>query len=177
VVIDTLAKVRPPRQKNSDPYEFDMAVGGALQALAHQYRVSILVVHHTRKSEANDPLYEVSGTTGITGAADAIMILKRGRGQVDGTLTLTGRDIEEQEIALRFHGQEGLWELMGDAAECAMSQQRQDIINILRQNGPKTAKELSELTDKKISTIRKTLWRMSNNAEVKLDKRNRYEVS
>jgi hypothetical protein len=177
VVIDTLGKVRPPRRKNSDPYEHDAAVGGALQALAHQYRVSILVVHHTRKSAADDPLDEVSGTTGITGAADAIMILKRGRGQVDGTLTLTGRDIEEQELALRFHGQEGLWELMGDAAEYAKSGERQEIGRILRESGPVTAKQLSDITGKNVATIRKILWRMKDNQEIKIDEKNRYLVS
>ena len=53
------------------------------------------------------------------GAADSILILKRGRGKVDGTLSITGRDVEEQELALKFHPDEGAWELMGDAAEYA----------------------------------------------------------
>lgn len=167
IVIDTLAKVRPPRQRNSDPYEFDMAVGGALQALAHQYRVSIMVIHHTRKSAADDPLDEVSGTTGITGAADAIMILKRGRGQADGTLNLTGRDIEEQELALKFHGQEGIWELLGNAAEYAKSQERIAIINLLREQGPKTPKEISEAIQGKINNIKALLWKMARDNEVK----------
>jgi hypothetical protein len=177
VVIDTLAKVRPPRQKNIDPYEHDAAVGGALQALAHQYGVSILVVHHTRKSAADDPLDEVSGTTGITGVADAIMILKRGRGQVDGTLTLTGRDIEEQELALRFHGQEGLWELMGDAAECAMSRERQEIMEIVRKDGPILATQVANTSGRNIASIRKILWRMKTDGEIKMDEKNRYYVS
>jgi hypothetical protein len=167
VVIDTLAKVRPPRAKNRDPYEWDMAVGGALQSLANQFRVSILVVHHTRKSEADDPLDSVSGTTGITGSADAVMILKRGRGQADGTLTLAGRDIEEQELALKFRPEEGAWELLGDAAEYAMSHERQEIIKILRQHGPKTPKEIAEAMDKKQSSIKALLWKMAKDGEVK----------
>jgi len=167
VVIDTLAKVRPPRAKNRDPYEWDMAVGGALQSLANQFRVSILVVHHTRKAEADDPLDSVSGTTGITGAADAVMILKRGRGQADGTLTLAGRDIEEQELALKFHPQEGAWELLGDAAEYAKSKERQEIIKILRENGPKTPKEIADLLEKKQSNIKVLLWKMVKDGEVK----------
>jgi len=175
VVIDTLAKVRPPRQKNIDPYEHDAAVGGALQGLAHQFRVSLLVVTHTRKSEAADVLDEVSGTTGITGAADAIMVLKRGRGKADGTLTLAGRDIEEQELALKFHPDEGMWELMGEAAEYALSEQRQEIIQILRENGPKTPKELADLLDKKPGNIKKLLWTMAKVQEIK-SVNGRYEL-
>jgi len=167
VVIDTLAKVRPPRSKNHDPYEWDMAVGGVLQSLANQFRVSILVVHHTRKSAADDPLDEVSGTTGITGAADAVMILKRGRGQADGTLTLAGRDIEEQELALKFRPEEGAWELLGNAAEYAKSQERLEIINLLREHGPKNPKELAELVGKKYNTIKCLLLKMAKDQEVK----------
>lgn len=167
VVIDTLAKVRPPRSKNHDPYDWDMAIGGALQGLAHQYGVTILVVHHTRKSQADDALDEVSGTTGVTGSADAIMVLKRGRGKSDGTLTLAGRDIEEQELALKFHSDEGVWELMGQAAEYALSMEKQEVLETLRKHGPKTPKELAELMGKKPNSIRKLLWTMANKDEIK----------
>ncbi len=176
VVIDTLAKVRPPRSKNSDPYEWDMAVGGALQSLANQYRVCILVVHHTRKSEADDPLDSVSGTTGITGSADAVMILKRGRGQADGTLTLTGRDIEERELALKFHPQEGLWELMGEAAEYSLSQERQEILSILRNVGPKTPAQLAKITDKKPGAIRFLLMKMRDTGGIRRNDKGEYEL-
>ena len=176
VVIDTLAKVRPPRSKNSDPYEWDMAVGGALQSLANQFRVSILVVHHTRKSEADDPLDSVSGTTGITGAADAVMILKRGRGQADGTLTLAGRDVEEQELALKFHPQEGLWQLMGDAAEYSMSQERQEILSILQNVGPKTPAQLAKILDKKRTSVKMILSRMKDSGLVKANEKGEYSA-
>jgi hypothetical protein len=175
VVIDTLAKVRPPRGKNADPYEFDMLVGGALQSLANQFRVSILVVHHTRKSEADDPLDTVSGTTGITGAADAVMILKRGRGQADGTLSLAGRDISEQELALKFRPEEGAWELMGDAAEYAKSQERLEIIKILREHGPKTPKEIAEALGKKQNNTRALMWKMAKDQEIKALDGKRYD--
>jgi hypothetical protein len=144
-----------------------MALGGALQGLAHKFRVSLLVVTHTRKSEAEDALDEVSGTTGITGSADAIMVLKRGRGKSDGTLTLAGRDIEEQALALKFHPDEGIWELMGDAAEYALSQQRQEILKVLRENGPRTIKEVAEIIDKKYANVKRLLLKMANQQEVK----------
>jgi hypothetical protein len=84
----------------------------------------------------------------LTGAADAVLVLRRGRGQADGTLFITGRDVEEQELALKFHPGEGLWELLGEAAEYAKSQERIEIINLLREHGPKTPKELAEIINK-----------------------------
>jgi RecA-family ATPase len=152
-----------------------MLVGGALQSLANQFRVSILVVHHTRKSEADDPLDTVSGTTGITGAADAVMILKRGRGQADGTLSLAGRDISEQELALKFRPEEGAWELMGDAAEYAKSQERLEIIKILREHGPKTPKEIAEALGKKQNNTRALMWKMAKDQEIKALDGKRYD--
>ncbi|MCL6622903.1 MAG: helicase RepA family protein, partial [Syntrophobacterales bacterium] len=129
-------KVRPPRPKNADPYEFEMQWGGALQSLAQTHQVCILAIYHTRKAEADDPLDEVLGTTGLTGAVDAALILRRGRGQADATLMVTGRDVEEQELALRFHPADGLWELLGNGTEVSRSKLKQEILELLAQNGP-----------------------------------------
>lgn len=95
------------------------------------------------------------------------MALKRGRGKADGTLTLAGRDIEEQELALKFHPAEGMWELMGEAAEYALSEQRQEVIQILRENGPKTPRELADILGKKSNNIKKLLWTMAKDQEIK----------
>jgi hypothetical protein len=167
VVIDTLAKVRPPRRKNVDPYEHDMAMGGALQALANQHQCCILVVHHTRKTISDDFLDDVSGTTGITGAADAVLVLKRGRGKADATLSISGRDVEEQELALKFHPQDGLWELLGDATEYARSQQRLEISAHLKESGPQTPKEIAKELGKPYGNIKKMLQRMAQDGELK----------
>ncbi len=167
VVIDSLAKVKPPRPKTVDPYDFDMALGGALQNLAHQYQICLLVIYHNRKAEAEDPLDEVIGSTGLTGAVDAVLVLRRGRGKVDGTLFITGRDVEEQELALKFHPAEGFWELMGDAADYAMSEARQEVMQVLRENGPRTAREVSEFIGKKYENVKRLLWKMSREQEVK----------
>jgi hypothetical protein len=59
-----------------------------LKELADAYGVSIVVVHHQRKLDAEDPLDTISGTTGLTGAADASLVLKKTR------LEGRGRDIE-----------------------------------------------------------------------------------
>ena len=55
---------------------------------------------HTRKAEANDFVETVQGTFGTAAAADTIIVVKRRRDQADATLHITGRDVEEQELAL-----------------------------------------------------------------------------
>lgn len=67
------------------------------KALADEQSVAIVLVHHQRKMAAEDPLDTVSGTTGLTGAVDTVLVLTRdGNGT---TLHGRGRDIEEVEDA------------------------------------------------------------------------------
>ena len=166
VVIDTLGRFKPRKRPRQDDYEADMATGAALADLAHKHNVCILGIYHNRKTESDDPLDDVHGSTGMTAAADFVMVLRRGRGQSDAELFVTGRDIEEKTLALRFHKSEGLWELLGSAEEVAKSQSRKDICLILKENGPMTIKELSEIINKKEDTIKKLLYRMKVDNEV-----------
>lgn len=121
VVIDTLARVRPRRVKGGDIYEEDASVGSELQALALHHNIALVMVHHLRKAMADDPLDAVSGSTGLTGAADAVLVLMRPRGQKDAVLHITGRDIEEKALALRFSPAEGAWLLVGEAEKSEMT--------------------------------------------------------
>jgi DNA-binding transcriptional ArsR family regulator len=176
VVVDSFAKIKPVRPKNVDAYEFDMAWGGALQSLAQERHVCILLIYHNRKSEGEDPIDDVMGSTGLTAAVDAILILRRGRGQADGTLLITGREVEEQELALRFHPAEGLWTLLGTAAECAISQQRREILAVLKETGPQTLTQLVKILGKNYDTVRVTLARMREAGVVRLREDGKYET-
>src|SRR5829696_6178420 len=102
VAVDTLAKTRP-RTRGQNVYQEDYAALEELLPLAAEHGVAIVVVHHTRKMAAADPLDEISGSTGLTGGVDGALVLKRDRGRADAYLHVTGRDIEEeQELALRW---------------------------------------------------------------------------
>ena len=95
IVIDTLAKVRP-RIKGQNIYQEDYAALEELLSLAAEHSVAIIVVHHLRKMGADDPLDEISGSTGLSGEVDEALILKRERGRADAFLHVTGREIEEE---------------------------------------------------------------------------------
>jgi hypothetical protein len=101
-----------------------------------------VLVTHTRKMEADDPLEAISGTNGVTGAADAVLVLARG--PKGTTLYGRGRDIEEIETAMRFDG--GQWSILGDAGEVQKSDERRKIIAVLKD-------EKDELTPAAIAKI------------------------
>ncbi len=114
VIIDTLQRVRPPRADSS--YAADYGDLGALKELADSRGIAVVAVHHTRKMGDADVLNRVSGTTGITGSADSTMVLERAsRGSSSATLVATGRDVEHQELRLRFQSRR--WELVGRVSQ------------------------------------------------------------
>src|SRR5690606_36856682 len=68
VIIGVLAMFRPVRSGSDNSYETDYAAIKALQALASEMGVAIVVVHHLRKgaSHSGDPFEKVSGTLGLS---------------------------------------------------------------------------------------------------------------
>ena len=106
-----------------------------VKALADRHGVALLIIGHCRKLGAADPVEEVSGTMGFTGAADAVTVLRRERGQQDATLHITGRDVEEQALALAWNADDAHWSILGQADEYRLSAERQAVIDLLRQSG------------------------------------------
>lgn len=111
IVIDTWAVVAPHPKGNTRPqYEGDYAALTPLKRLAEAHHLAIVLVHHLRKAGAPDVIDEITGSTGLVGAVDAILVLKRERGQEQGSLFVTGRDIQQEcFLPLRFDAASGRW--------------------------------------------------------------------
>ena len=76
-----------------------------LKNLADRMRITILLVHHTRKCRDNDPFNMISGTTGINGCVDGSMVMiEKQRGSGEAILYCVGRDIENLELHLKRNG-------------------------------------------------------------------------
>jgi DNA-binding MarR family transcriptional regulator len=144
VIVDVFARVRPRLSDRSDRYLADYEAAQPLKTVADQRGLAILALHHTRKAAAEDFVETVSGTHGLAAAADTIIVCKRARGQADATLHITGRDVEEQDLALRFDAAIGTWKLLGEAREWAVSEQRRKIIETLEVAGAMKPKQLAE---------------------------------
>lgn len=109
VIVDTIGKMRPRRGKTEDQYNESYDDMGILKDLADDLGIGVLGIHHTRKTQAEDALEEVLGSTGFTGAADSIWVLKRKRGDNNAILLITGRDIEECSLSVKFDPEDGTW--------------------------------------------------------------------
>jgi len=98
--IDTLVKIRPIMGRNEQTYAYDYRAIEGLQRIAGQYQVGIVLNHHLRKmASEDDAMDDVSGTLGLTAAADTIIVMKRHSGLTK--IFVRGRDLEEAGICRR----------------------------------------------------------------------------
>ena len=116
IVVDTYQMVRG--NSNEPSYGGDYQDMQKLKRIADAYNITVLLVHHLRKQGDRDPVNRLSGTTGISGAVDAVFVLDRKeRVQNTALLVCTGRDIEYRELELRFSKERCVWDLLSDSAE------------------------------------------------------------
>ncbi|MBX3584743.1 MAG: AAA family ATPase [Rhizobiaceae bacterium] len=173
VVIDTLAKVRPPAKNKDNPYEADYRAVSPFLALAAELHLAIVIVHHTRKQDADDPLDMVSGTTGLTGGVDAVMVLTRdGQGTI---LTGRGRDIEDIESAVKLDTS-GRWNLLGDADEVRRSRERKLILEAMKELGEAGPKDVAEATEMKTDNVKYLMRKMVQQNELEKLEHGRYRL-
>lgn len=76
IIIDTLKRVREAGGADYS-YANDYDIVARLKNLADSYKVSMLIVHHTRKQKADDKFDMISGTNGLLGAADGAFVLSK----------------------------------------------------------------------------------------------------
>jgi AAA domain len=177
IIIDTLAQFRKLSNGKTQIYAEDYAAISGLQKLASKYNVGIVIVHHDRKSEADDVFDTISGSLGLPAAADTILILKRQAGAV--TLHVRGRDVEEAEMALQFDKMTCRWSILGAAAEVHRSAERKRVIEALKEADTSLqAKDIqiaAELRTRNATDI--LLGKMVRDGEIVRADRGRYTLS
>ena len=127
VVIDTFQMIRSPGGSR-DVYARDYADMSALKQFADEYGISVVLVHHLRKAGASgDPFERISGTNGIFGAADVSLVLTRDKRSDETTmLSVTGRDVDSDDLDLRFDKDSCRWSVLASASETARTQYEND---------------------------------------------------
>ena len=111
IIIDTLQKVR---EVSGDSYSYanDYEIITRLKKFADSCGICLLLVHHTRKQNADDKFDMISGTNGLLGAADGGFILrKEKRTSNAATLEVSGRDQSDQKIYLNRNPETLVWGL------------------------------------------------------------------
>lgn len=162
VVIDVWAKFHAPAKSKGSAYDQDYEQATEVKSVADHYGASVLVLHHTRKSAAEDVFDEISGTLGFAGAADGAMVLARNRGHNEGTLAMTGRDIEEQKLAVEFNPEAFTWKSLGSAEERLTGDLQLRVIDYMKRmlGRPLYAADIAEHLSEPPDNVRKTLHRL-----------------
>ena len=111
IIIDTLQKIR---EAGAEKYSYadDYKVITSLKRFTDGTGACLLLVHHTRKQQADDKFDMISGTNGLMGAADgAFLLQKERRTDSAATLDISGRDLQDQRLYLKRDEERLVWAL------------------------------------------------------------------
>jgi len=146
IVVDTFARVRgrPKRWDTAGLYERDYREVSEMQELAQDFQIAIILVHHTNKGEADDDFRRISGTQGLTGAADAMWLMQTDREKMECTLVMAGREIPDKRYWLKMEPDTGIWICKGTAADMRRKQGELQIIAAIQEIGhPSSQQEIA----------------------------------
>lgn|GEM_PF-3204213 len=136
----------------------DQQFGNQLQKIALERKVSIIMIHHFNKTNHSHAPNKVSGTMGMQGSADTIILLDEPK---DGiyTLNIRGRQIEQRTYAMEFDKKRMKWRVLGDAKVNEVSHSQKDIVKLFRNKSENilTTVEIAEMTKRLTSSISRDL--------------------
>jgi RecA-family ATPase len=171
VVVDVFQRIKPAGHPSRNAYENDYAALAPLQKWATDNHIAVVLLHHTRKGGADDPLEALSGSNGLAACADTTVVLDKKSDHA--TLYVRGRDVEEKSMAMSFS--EGKWTVAGEADVVTGSKERGNILTALRDSPEAMSpSELADVTGMKPGNVRKLLWAMVKSGEVLKTGRGRY---
>ncbi|MEB3206913.1 MAG: AAA family ATPase [Vampirovibrionales bacterium] len=174
VIVDTLHYFKTPNTGHQSWYDQDYQALKPLSKLAKERGIAILAVHHNNKNEqAVDPMNRMSGSTGLTGGTDTLWMLDRKRNSADAQLTITGRDVEDQTLNLKF--QEGMFSLVDESEQRTLNQQENDWITLYQKTSqPITIQTWTKFQNLKEDTARQQLSRGHRKGLLLKEGRNAY---
>lgn len=178
LVIDTLGTFRTNDRKEG-VYQQEYGELRQINELAREYKVLILIVHHFRKGEVNPeyPFESISGTLGIQGGVDGMIVLMRKDAQhpTDPTqderlaaLWYRGRDVDNDgDIGMRLN--DGLWTIIGSTGDVLVGNTLREVLRVLRTEPGRwfSSKEVAaEIDGAKQDTVKKALQRAARSKRI-----------
>ena len=125
--------------------------------------LSLVLVHHLNKGSSDDFVAQVSGTYGISGSVDTIININRKRLEAFGTVTVTGRDVADAKLAVRFD--EMTWTLAPEALAEA-SFQRTEVYRAIEELGPAWPKRIADRLGLERSNVQHRIERLVDDGAV-----------
>lgn len=129
VIIDTFVKIRGIPNGKESAYAIDSREAGELKKFADQRNISVILVTHTRKGiDPTDPFANITGTYGVAGAADDMIVLtKEKRSDTLTKMSVTGRDVTFEEYPVIFNKDLCKWIRQGDNYELEAAKQENEL--------------------------------------------------
>lgn len=167
IVIDTLGSAIPAQETSHNyNYHFDYQMMKKFQQLANKQRISLIMIHHTRKMKSENVFDEISGTRGITGASDVNMVLQKNVSE--SFLHIQGRDLEDKTIKLSLSKQDFTYSFMGEGDFSRTSPERKMIQNIFKESTKEEMKveEVVEKSGKSSDAVRQLISSMKKDGQL-----------
>ncbi len=157
IIIDTLGRsIADKGRKDRDNYRADYEISSKIQEMAIKNNICLLLLHHTKKGSEENVFDEISGTTGLTGAMDTMMVLKKKSNKC--TLHITGRDVQEADYEVEFSENTFTWNVIDKKDEHKLTTERQEIVDLIKKYGREMRTgEIAQLLGKEKSNISKML--------------------
>lgn len=168
VIVDTLPRFRRRVQGGArSQFDEDHLTGESMKSIADHFGIALVVICHLRKLDADDPFDTIGGTIGLTAVSDTNLVILRARGEGEATLWITGRDVDEGKLAMRWDNDLASWALVGSADDYARTKERRDIIRVLVDSGQAlNARDVASVLKRKPETIRQRMWQMCQAGEI-----------
>jgi Bifunctional DNA primase/polymerase, N-terminal/AAA domain/Primase C terminal 1 (PriCT-1) len=161
IIIDTFVAAIGNGTAKRDVFRSEYSEMNTLHALAQEFDTSVFLVHHKRKTVAGSTaLDSVSGSAGITAAADSIWTIDKQQDCMS-CIAITGRDTEDQTLSLKFGQDPFGWELIGTGDAIKTMSLEREIYSVLREEGAQTPARLAILLRMNVNEIRRSVYDLS----------------
>ena len=173
VIIDTLGFFLPPTiSRGHSAYDSDVSRMRIFKEIMEATQTSIIVIHHDKQGEEGDWTAKINGTSGIIGTADTLIRLSvKKRGSREASLQITGRDIEDIELALVLDDSRMRWRVDRTRDLDTLSPLQMRVLNLIP-FAPKSisVKEIKNTIDKKAPQVSELLRKLLDRGHIeKLD--------
>jgi len=145
VVVDTLKMVRMKEKNNKNVYDIDYDDVLPWRKFSQKNNISVVMIHHNRKPTSHivdDPLEMISGSYGLSGGVDNVMVLSTNNKDKVSFLYVKGNDIEQQEYALSFSQKR--WTYEGLADDFVSSEKEGQVLELFEDGEIITPKEVKD---------------------------------
>jgi len=157
VIVDPFAVIREIQGSRGSAYDLDYAAMRPIFEWAKRRKITVVMVHHTRKARSEDDWQDsTNGSTGVIGAVDGVVLLTAQRNSQDGRLRITGRFRMHKDDIPMTKDSDGRW-VTKDAQQ---PRTVQALILEALQAGLTTPSEIAARVDRKRQHVQNTLAEM-----------------